>query len=480
MASRLISRRNFLRNTGCAALGSTTLMNTLTNLKFINSAATLGDFNDYKALVVIMMSGGNDSYNMLVPFGDTEHAEYVNTRTDLALPKVDPLDSSRNLRDLEYTDVNGRQLGLHYSLSNMETLFKNGNLSFVSNIGTLVEPTNKTQLYDNSVSLPLGLYSHSDQALHWQTALPQERIAQGWGGKIADMFTACNDNENISLNLSFAGNNVYQTGQSTVEYSLRPGSGAVELQGIEAPWEIPTARRNTINSMMDQYYDDIFKRTYVDVVRTGKEGAMEFNEAIDGITLNTEFTTGEYNTAGYEASANYLGETFETIAKTIAARDTLGMKRQIFFIDIGGFDMHEEVLNSHEALLSVLDTGLGEFYDALEELGMTNNVTTFSLSEFARTLTSNGEGSDHAWGSNAFIMGGAVNGGEIFGTYPSLALDAELEVGGGVLIPTTATDQYFGDIASWFGVENSELIELFPNIDNFDSIYNGNPLGLLM
>jgi len=285
MSKRLISRRNFLRNTSCAALGTTTLMNTLTNLKFINSAAALGGFNDYKALVVLTMAGGNDSYNMLVPYGDTEHAEYVNTRTDLALPKVHPTDPSKNLRSLDYTDANGRQLGLHYSLSNMESLFKDGNLSFISNVGTIVQPTTKTQLYNNSVSLPLGLYSHSDQALHWQTGIPQERVAQGWGGKIADMFNACNDNENISLNLSFAGNNVYQTGQTTVEYSLIPGQGAIELQGIDAPWEIPTAKRNTINSMMDKYYDDVFKKTYVDIVKVGKDGAVEFNEALDAVTL---------------------------------------------------------------------------------------------------------------------------------------------------------------------------------------------------
>ena len=466
MAKRLVSRRNFLRNASCAALGSTTLMNTLTNLKFINSAAALNGFTDYKAMVVLLMGGGNDAYNMLIPYDDASHAQYSVTRSNLALPKIDPDDSSKNLRELNYTDAAGKEFAVHHAMSNMETLFKDGNLSFVTNVGTLIQPTTKAQVYDGSAQLPLGLYSHSDQVMHWQTGIPHERVAQGWGGKIADMFNACNDNENISLNLSLSGSNVYQTGQNTVEFSLNT-NGATELEGISEPWQIPTAKRNTINSMIDQYYDDMFKKTYVDIVKVGKDGAEEYNEAIDAQTLTTQF------------SDNRLSQQLELVAKTIAARDTLGMKRQIFFIDYGGFDMHDEVLETHDGLLSEIDTALGEFSDAMDELLTQDMVTTFSLSEFARTLTSNGQGSDHAWGSNAFIMGGAVNGGEIFGTYPDLDLDNNLELGGGVLLPTIATDQYFGDIASWFGVENDDLLTLFPNIDNFDSIYNGNPLGLL-
>ncbi len=475
MAKRLVSRRNFLRNMSCAAVGTTTLMNTLTNLKFINSAAALNGFTDYKAMVVLLMGGGNDAYNMLIPYDDVSHAEYSVTRSNLALPKIDlDDDASKNLRSLNYTDAAGKEFAVHHAMSNMEMMFKDGNLSFVTNVGTLVEPTTKAQVYDGSTQLPLGLYSHSDQIMHWQTALPQERVAQGWGGKIADMFNACNDNENISLNLSFAGSNVYQTGQNTVEFSLNTPrdnndlGGATELNGYSAPWEVPTANRNTIDSMIDKYYDDVFKKTYVDIMKVGKYGAEEYNTAIEAQVLTTEF------------SENRLSQQFKLVARTIAARETLGMKRQIFFIEFGGFDMHDEVLETHDVLLSEIDTALGEFNAAMDELLTQDMVTTFSLSEFARTLTSNGQGSDHAWGSNAFIMGGAVNGGEIFGTYPDLDLNNNLELGGGVLIPTIATDQYFGDIASWFGVENDDLLTLFPNIDNFDSIYNGNPLGLLI
>lgn len=481
MAIKSFSRRNFLRTTGCAALGTTTMMNTLTNLKFINSAVALNGFTDYKAMVVLLMAGGNDAYNMLIPYDDTSHAEYSVTRSNLALPKFNSITdpdtgeeiANQDLLPLDYTDSAGKEFAVHYAMPNVQSLFDNGNLSFVSNVGTLVEPTTKSAVYDGSASLPLGLYSHADQVMHWQTGIPQERVAQGWGGKIADMFYACNDNESISLNLSFAGSNVYQTGNSTVEFSLNtPNSnsdvgGATTLQGYSEPWEVPTANRNTIDSMLAQYYDDVFKKTYVDIVKIGKDGAEEYNDAVSAIELATPFSNSR------------ISQQFKLIARTIAARDTLGMSRQIFFVEVGGFDMHDEVLNTHEEILSNIDTALGEFNSAMTELSTQDAVTTFSLSEFARTLTSNGQGSDHAWGSNAFIMGGAVNGGQIFGTYPSLALNTDLEMGGGVLLPTTATDQYFGDIASWFGVENDDLLTLFPNIDNFDSIYNGNPLGLL-
>lgn len=471
MAKRLVSRRSFLRNASCAAVGTTTLLNTLTNLKFINSAAAVGGFTDYKAMVVLLLGGGNDAYNMLIPYDDASHAEYTATRTNLSLPKFDTQDPSKNLRQINYS-VGGKQFAVHHAMENMQSLFDSGKLSFVSNVGTLIEPTTKTNIWNGTANLPLGLYSHADQVMHWQTAVPHDRVAQGWGGKIADMFQACNENTNISMNLSFAGSNVFQTGQNTVEFSLRsPGGnedlgGATTLSGYSEPWEVPTANRNTIDSMITKYYDDIFKKTYIDIVKIGKDGAEEYNAAVSAQELSTQF------------SENRLSQQFKLIARTIAARDTLGMSRQIFFIDYGGFDMHEEVIDTHELLLSEIDTALGEFDAAMTELNMQDAVTTFSLSEFARTLTSNGQGSDHAWGSNVFIMGGAVSGGQVFGTYPSLALDTDLELGGGVLVPTTSTDQYFGDIAHWFGVENAELIELFPNIDNFDSVYNGNPLGL--
>ena len=460
MAKHILSRRKFIRNAGCAAIGSATLMNTLTNLKFINSAAAINQFDDYKAMVVILLSGGNDSYNMLVPYGDAEYAQYATTRSNLAL-------SQESLLSLDYTDIAGKQFAVHNAMPNVQSLFNSDKLAFVSNIGTLVEPTTKDQVYNGGAQLPLGLYSHADQVMHWQTAIPQDRVAQGWGGKIADMFSATSEDASISMNLSFAGTNVFQTGNSSVEYTVDPMYGAIELDGYTEPWEVPTANRNTIDSLIGQYYEDIFKKTYIDVVKVGKEGAEQFNEAIGDVDVNTSFSNSQ------------LSQSFKMIAKTIQARETLGLKRQIFFIDFGGFDLHDEVIGEHSVLLAELDTALGEFNTALDEIDMQEAVTTFSLSEFARTLTSNGVGSDHAWGANAFIMGGAVNGGKIYGTYPDLDLNNSLELGGGVFVPTTATDQYFGDICSWFGVENSELLTLFPNIDNFDSIYNGNPLGLL-
>ena len=204
-------------------------------------------------------------------------------------------------------------------------------------------------------------------------------------------------------------------------------------------------------------------------MKGGKDGAEGFNAATEGIVLNTDFTD------------NYLSQSFHMVAKTIAARETLGMTRQIFFIDYGGWDHHDEVLVAQEEMLTEVDTALSEFNAALKELNLFDCVTTFSTSEFGRTLTSNGNGTDHAWGGNVFVMGGAVQGGNIFGEYPSLELNNNLEIGGGVIIPTTSVDEYFADLALWYGVPPSELHILFPNIGNFYDVGSGNsPLGIMV
>jgi uncharacterized protein (DUF1501 family) len=222
--------------------------------------------------------------------------------------------------------------------------------------------------------------------------------------------------------------------------------------------------------MIDATYFDPFEQSYKEVIRISREGHEQIQEALGDLQpFNTQF------------SNNWVSESFEMIAKMIAVRSPLSMTRQIFFIDFGGWDHHDELLENHEEMLVVLDNALFEFNSAMEELNVDEQVTTFGLSEFARTLTSNGNGTDHGWGSNVFVMGGAVNGGNIYGEYPDLRLGQinPLELGGGVLIPTTSADEYFAEIAMWFGVPSSELEFLFPNLDNFYNIGSGNPLGFL-
>ena len=461
-----INRRKFLGQASCAALGSTTFLSTLLNLKNLNAASifnsSVAASGDYKALVCLLFSGGADAFNILVPRTIDEYNIYANTRSNQALNRDD-------LLNINVQNTPGREFGLHPAMMHCRNMFNSGNLAFVSNVGTLIQPINKQQYYNGTVPVPLGLYSHSDQQMHWQTAVPQDRVASGWGGKIADMLIAANQNQNISMNLSLSGTNVFQTGNQTVEYTLDPYNGSV---GFRETWGwTHEIQMNSINSMLDKTYFDPFQQSYKEVVRISRDGHEQIQGALSELP--------EFNTA---FSESWLSESFKMVAKMIAIRQELGMSRQIFFIDYGGWDHHDELLNNQQAMLTEVDNALHEFYSVINnELNLSDQVTTFNLSEFSRTLTSNGNGTDHAWGSNVFIMGGAVNGGNIYGDYPLLHLgnNNPLEIGGGVLIPTTSADQYFAELAMWFGVPESELSLLFPNLENFYNIGSGNPLGFL-
>ncbi len=462
MSKRKISRRNFLGEASCAAIGTTTLFSSIFNLGMANalSRPMFRPTGDYKAMVCILLSGGNDSYNMLIPNGD-EYAEYSTVRSNQAIPQNDIL----GLNPL----TPGMQLGIHPALTQVKSLFDQGKVAFISNVGTLIEPTTKAQIIDGSVQLPLGLLSHSDQVMHWQTSIPQERTNKGWGGRIADVLQSMNSNENISMNISLSGNNIFQNGNDATAYTINSDSGSIEVIGYDEPDPFHQLMTSGVNSLLEQQYQDVFKQSYASVVKNSIQNSTEFNGAIAQIDpFNTSFSPG------------YVSQSMRMIARTIAAREILGFERQTFFLSIGGFDNHDELLNNHSALMSTLDAALGEFYSALDELNMNDCVTTFTISDFARTLTSNGNGTDHAWGGNVMVMGGSVNGQEIYGDYPTLALGSDLELGGGIILPTISADEYFAELALWFGVSPFDLPVILPNIGNFYSVGSGsNPIGFM-
>lgn len=461
-----ISRRRFIGQASCAGLGYTTLFSTLFNLKAINAGAMFnGPGDDYKAMVCLLLNGGADSFNMLMPKGVSEWNQYKITRSNLAIPRAEilPLNPITSI---------GMELGVHPSMKHMQNMFNNRELSFITNVGTLINGVDKDSIFNGLADLPLGLYSHADQMMHWQTGIPQDRVNQGWGGRIADLLTAANTNanQNISMNVSLAGSNTWQTGNNTVEYSIDPVWGSTMIDGYnQGDWQMSNMRTQAIDNMLDQYHQDMFKKAYIDVIKVAKAGSEQFTEAVDKVNLNTFF------------SDNRLSQSFQMVAKTISARTELGMKRQIFFIEIGGWDHHDEVLLAQEEMLTYVDNALFEFMNALEEINSKDCVTVFSMSEFGRTLTSNGNGTDHAWGGNVFALGGPVKGGQIIGQYPSLALESELDLGGGVLIPKIASDEYFAELALWFGVAPSDLTTILPNITNFYSPGDvQGPLGFLL
>lgn len=466
---RNISRRNFIGTASCAAIGSTTFLSTILNLGLSNSLAAMSRpatsaGGDYKALVCILLAGGNDSFNMLVPRNGGHYSEYATTRSNLALPQGD-------LLPINFTDANGKQFGLHPSMPEVQSLFNSNKLSFISNIGTLVEPTTKSQYLNGGVQVPVGLLSHADQIQQWQTSIPQTRSSKGWGGRMADILHAGNSNQNISMNISLSGTNIFQNGNNTTEYAIRASAGgSVGINVYEASSGLDAALKSGAQSLLNQQYQNIFKSTFTDKINHSQDNHVQFSAALDQApTLTTTF------------SDNVVSKNMELIAKTISVRNTLDVTRQTFFINFGGWDHHDGVLDNQTAMLSIVSKALSEFQSAMEELGTADCVTTFTTSDFGRTLTSNGNGSDHAWGGNVMVMGGnQINGGQLFGTYPSLALGSSDDVGGAILLPSISTDEYFVELSKWFGVPTGELSYVVPNIGNFYDVNSSSlPIGFM-
>lgn len=455
-----ISRRTFLGQASCAAVTAIPVINTILNLKLAGSvAAAEPALGEYRALVCLFLNGGNDSFNMLAPYSGQAYTDYANIRQDLALiPDYDNPEQSQ-LLPITPEDYSGPALGVHYGMPELQQLFENGNAAFVSNVGTLVEPINKTQYNNGSVPLPLGLFSHSDQIEQWQTSLPDTRTAVGWAGRIADILSSLNNNDKVSMNISLSGSNVWQSGLSVFEYAITPG-GAVGLDGYLSGWQPNSAlnqiRSAAVDSQLAMQYSNLFTQAFA----KSKRDAVEAYEVFSGATSNAL-------PGGVTFPGSNLAQQLQMVAKTIAGRNQLGVQRQTFFVSLGGWDHHDEVLNNQAAMLPVVSQAVGAFYNALVALGVQDQVTLFSCSDFGRTLTSNGQGSDHAWGGNHFVVGGGVNGRRVYGQYPDLVENNPLDVGRGRLIPTTSADEYFAELALWLGVSRGSLPLVLPNIERF-------------
>ena len=467
MSHKHYNRRDFLSKLGlgCASVGATTLLSGITNMGLINAAAAANapvyTQNSYKALVCILLSGGNDSYSMLIPRGTSEYTDYANVRTNLAIPQQDIL-------PLNPLNPDGKLYGLHPSMPNIQAMFESGNAAFIANVGALVAPTTLTT-FNADQNLPLGLFSHSDQKKHWQTSVPQDRNALGWGGRLADILYSNNANQNISMNISLNGTNTFQRGNIIQEYAIEPGNtGSVQINGSTQDNFYENMKRQTLDNLLDISYQNILETAYSNSVTGSKSSSLEFSSAIqNGTPFTTTFATDN------------LSKRLEMVAKTIAGRDVLNVSNQTFFVSLGGFDTHD-TLTGHGTLMGILDTALQSFYDALVELGVENQVTTFTISDFARKLVSNGAGSDHAWGGHAMVMGGSINGQKIYGQYPDLYLGNSIDTGNGRLIPTTSCDEYFAELALWFGASSADIDQILPNIRNFWSPESGSlPIGFM-
>ncbi|MEM7246578.1 MAG: DUF1501 domain-containing protein [Acidobacteriota bacterium] len=457
------SRRRFLGQASCAALSATALANTVLNLELFGGVAAAGSASDYKALICLFLTGGNDSFNMVVPRGSFEHAEYLGIRQDLALPRA-------SLLPVTPTTSDGKEYGLHPAMSGMQSLFAQGHLAFVNNVGTLVEPTTLAQWNAETANLPLGLFSHADQIQQWQTSIPDARSGLGWGGRMADLIQELNASQRISMNISLSGTNVFQSGETVGDYAVFPGVGSAGLWGYGETHPLARLRTTAIDTQLAATYTNILEQGYREKMRSALDAHDEFSTALAGVPPRTStFTT-----------SNPVSEAFETVVDVIAARDTLEQSRHTFFVEFGGWDHHDEVLNNQQRMLGVVDQAVTELWAALGELGVQDDVVLFSSSDFGRTLTSNGAGSDHGWGGNQFVLGGAVRGGDFYGTYPDLHAGNELDTGRGRLIPTLSVDEYFAELARWMGVDSADVARVLPNIGRFwDPLSGSLPIGFL-
>ncbi len=442
----MINRRSLLRRGAQSAVSLG--MSSVVPFSLLGSAGARAS-DDYRAVVCVLLAGGADSYNILVPRSEQAYAQYQTRRSDLALSRNDllPLEGA----------LDGVSFGLHPAMSSLQQRFNAGQATLVTNIGPLVEPTTRAALEAGNVRLPLGLFSHSDQILSWQTATPANRAGTGVGGRMLDAMPAANAGLALAGNISLSGNNSFQAGAATGSYAVSATDGVRRIAGYD---------NDVFRRYFDRFLEDpntsTLRRVYGNKVQSAIDAGDVFNSALEGATaLSTPF------------SEHYFSAAMKRIAELMSVRESLGVTRQTFFVTYGGWDHHEDTLGQQADMLPALDAGLGQFQVALEELGLSQSVTTFTISDFGRTLTSNGKGSDHGWGGNAMIMGGAVQGGQLYGHFPEQVEDNPLDVGRGRFLPSTATDAMYAEISRWMGVAPESLGSVLPNWANFEGSTQG-------
>ena len=424
-------------------------VSTFSGLSAINALAQ--DQDDYRALVCVFLFGGNDSFNLFVPRTQEPYNLYARARRNLAV-------SRDSLLAVSPTASDGAQYGFHPSAPEMANLFNSGKLAVVGNVGPLVVPTSRDDYQSNRVPLPPRLFSHNDQQDFWhslQSAAPQP---SGWAGRVADAMQAQYISGNLSMNISMAGSNLMQTGANSIPYNLSP-AGVVnpKMSSLLTGYGRLERRQKAIAALTSNDTGHLLANHYRDTMRRSLLVGEELGRVLD-------------SSSGVETSfpGNDLGAAMKMVARMISHRNTLDLRRQIFFVGFGGWDTHGDQAARHPVLLRTLSESLGAFYAATESLGVASKVTTFTAADFGRTLTTNGDGTDHGWGGHQIIMGGAVKGNQIYGEMPEIRIEGPQDSGRGRLIPTTSVDQYAATLARWYGLPEGNMLDVFPNLQNFN------------
>jgi len=410
----------------------------------------------YQAIVCVFLFGGNDSNNMVIPY--TDYAQYALTRNVASQIAI----SQANLLQIN-APSHGKMYGLHPSFAPLQSVYTSGKMAVVANTGTLVAPMTVAD-YKIGKNRPPNLFSHSDQQNAFQGLIPNAPFRTGWGGRMADKLTVVNSGQQIPTLVSATGSNIFNFGKSTVGLVVPQNGGtAIAGQGTDA---VSMARMAALQSMLTVGNGNAVAQAAADVMKNALSANSAINPVLSGAlppAIQTAFTVGGtlLNTG--------IAQQMRQCARIIDSRAALGVKRQVFFVGMGGYDTHSQTVNNQTTLFNQLAPALRAFYDYTVAAGVDTNVTTVTMSDFNRTFIGNANaGVDHAYGGHALLIGGSVKGGDFYGKYPDLTVKGPDDAGNnGAWVPTTAMDQVGATLAKWFGVVPTDVDYMFPNLANF-------------
>ncbi|RZU01096.1 DUF1501 domain-containing protein [Rivibacter subsaxonicus] len=497
------SRREFLRHAGALSMVGSAAAPFALNLATLGSAAAqTSGTGDYRALVCLFLFGGNDAYNMVLPTDSASWSAYSTVRNQMPDPialrtagtaadTAAALGSPARLGGVLPINVlnnQGRSFAVHPLMSGVRDLFNSGRLAVLPNVGPLIRPTSKADYGNSSFAKPPKLFSHNDQQSTWQAFAPEGAV-NGWGGRMADLL-ASNHGKSVFSAISASGNSVWLAGRDVLQYQVS-SNGAIRIGGTGTTLFGSTVGFDKMRSIMSSSRSShLLEQDHAGVVARSISAEAQLGASLPaagGAPYGTAPATGNYS-AGADPLLQYdnpltgakafnsLAQQFQVVARTIGARGSLGVNRQVFFVSMGGFDTHDFQNRSQADLMARISHALAYFNGTLTAMGMANSVTTFTASDFGRTFTSNGDGTDHGWGSHHLVMGGAVKGGDLYGNFPQLGtadargvFSSPNQIGNGAMLPETSVDQYAATLGRWFGLSDAQLLELLPNLVNFDA-----------
>ncbi len=460
-----LSRRHFLRTASLASMAGIAASPFLLDLNSVAAMAQETSPTDYRALVCIFLQGGNDGHGAVIATDTDSFNAFTTARSGapgLAYPMNELLPITLK------TPQSGRTFALNPALTGVQNLFNAGRAAIIANCGTLIAPASKSQVLAGSVPLPASLYSHFDQTAAWQAiaANSGSAVHTGWGGAMADLIASMNTNSAFTC-ISTAGVALFLSGITSYQLNVT-SAGPIPISGLSQPLFGQQAGTNALASILSADEANLFAKEYGVVINRSIAAQASLSSSMlaagaSGVPNPPQYLDPITNAL----TDNPLAASLQTVARVIGGRAGLGVTRQIFFVQLGGFDTHDNQAPQIARLLTQLSTGLEYFDSLMMSSGLGNQVTTFTASDFGRTLTANSDGTDHGWGSHHFVVGGAVNGQDMYGQYPVIGSNQANDTGAGRLIPTTSVEEYAGTLARWFGLSDGQIKQVFPNFTNF-------------